>query len=613
MVSVNLIGLFFNDDRRPSTHQYGNGALEVEVASRTSELLKANTQLRRAEEKYRVIFEDAVVGIFQMTPEGRPLSINRALAEMHGFNSPGQLMAEVSNVASDLFVNPDQMDEIKRSLDQHGVLRGAEVQIFRRDKTRKWALANMRAVRDADGNTVLLEGTVEDITDRKVAEERVQFLAYYDALTGLPNRMLLQDRLAKALAGARRRNEKVAVLFLDLDRFKIINDSLGHNFGDLLLQDVAERLKNWARAQDTVARIGGDEFVIVLTAISDVPSAAIAAERILEAMTAEFVIQGRTFTVNCSIGISVFPEHGIDSETLIKNADAAMYCAKENGRNVFRFFTEEMNAQVVERLTLEHGMRLAMDNKELFLMYQPQIDIASGRIVGVEALLRWRHPQLGLVPPDRFIRVAENSGLIVPVGEWVLRTACEEARKWQDRNLEVSVAANVSAVQFRQKGFCEMVEKVLLQTGLAPQYLELELTESLLLSNAEMTIPVLRNLKAMGLTLAIDDFGTGYSSLSYLRQFPVHKLKIDRSFIQNVAVNPDDAAITAAIISMGKSLGLRVIAEGVEDEAQMSFLRAHRCDEIQGYYFSRPLMPEDVAVKLQAGVAHAIAAAQGPR
>jgi diguanylate cyclase (GGDEF)-like protein/PAS domain S-box-containing protein len=597
-------------DRKLRNHRE---QLEEEVASRTSELVAANAQLRRAEEKYRAIFEDAVVGIFQMTPEGRPLSINRALAEMHGFDSPEQFLAEVSNVASDLFVIPDQMDEMQRSVAQNGVVRGAEVRVFRRDKTQKWGLANMRAVRDADGNTVLLEGTVEDITDRKAAEERVQFLAYYDALTGLPNRMLLQDRLGNALAGARRRNEKVALLFIDLDRFKIINDSLGHSFGDLLLQDVAERLKNWARDQDTVARIGGDEFVIVLTAISDVSSAAIAAERILEAMTGEFVIQGRTFTVSCSIGISVFPEHGADSETLIKNADAAMYCAKENGRNVFRFFTEEMNAQVVERLTLEHGMRVAMDNKELFLMYQPQIDIASRKIVGLEALLRWRHPQLGLVPPDRFIRVAENSGLIVPVGEWVLWTACQEARKWQDRNLDVSVAVNVSAVQFRQKGFCEMVGKVLQQTGLAPQYLELELTESLLLSNAEMTIPMLRNLKIMGLTLAIDDFGTGYSSLSYLRQFPVHKLKIDRSFIQNVAVNPDDAAITAAIISMGKSLSLRVIAEGVEDEAQMSFLRAHSCDEIQGYYFSKPLMPEDAAIKLDAGAASALIATQGSK
>ena len=394
-------------------------------------------------------------------------------------------------------------------------------------------------------------------------------------------------------------------MFLDLDRFKIINDSLGHTFGDLLLQDVAERLRKWARAQDTVARIGGDEFVIVLTALNDLPDAAVAAKRIMDAMAARFVIQGRTFNVSCSIGISMFPEHGTDSETLIKNADAAMYCAKENGRTVFRFFTEEMNALVVERLTIEHDLRLALENKELFMMYQPQMDMASGKIVGLEALIRWRHPQLGLVPPDRFIRIAENSGLIIPIGEWVLKTACSAARKWQDQGLPaVPIAINVSAVQFRQDGFRELIKKVLSETRLAPQYLELELTESLLLSNGDLTFPVLQELKAMGVKLAIDDFGTGYSSLSYLRQFPVHKLKIDRSFIQNVAVSPDDSSITAAIISLGKSLNLKVIAEGVESEEQMAFLRAHQCDEIQGYYFSKPLTAVDTVDKLRGTMAH---------
>ncbi|MGB8596801.1 MAG: EAL domain-containing protein, partial [Candidatus Sulfotelmatobacter sp.] len=439
-----------------------------------------------------------------------------------------------------------------------------------------------------------------DITDRKLAEERVQFLAYYDALTGLPNRTLLQDRLAKALAGARRRKDKVAILFLDLDRFKDINDSLGHSVGDLLLQEVAERLKTWAREQDTVARVGGDEFLIVLTGLKDVADAAVATERIVNLMTAGFVVRGHPVNVSCSIGVSIFPEHSADCETLIKNADAAMYSAKENGRNRFQFFTEDMNAQGVERLTLENSLRLALDKKELFLVYQPQMDIATGRITGLEALLRWQHPDLGLVPPDKFIRIAENSGLIVPIGEWVVRTACRQARKWQDEGLPpVSVAVNVSAVQFRQEGFCELIRRVLHETGLAPQYLELELTESLLLANADLMLSVVQELKAMGVTLAIDDFGTGYSSFSYLRQFRVSKLKIDRVFIRDVAVNPDDAAITSAIISMAKSLRLKVIAEGVEDESQMSFLRAHQCDEIQGYYFSKPLAVDKVADKLR--------------
>jgi len=452
----------------------------------------------------------------------------------------------------------------------------------------------------------------QDITERKLAEERVKFLAYYDALTGLPNRTLLHDRLAKALAGARRRKDKVALLFLDLDGFKNINDSLGHSVGDLLLQGVAERLKRWARDQDTVARVGGDEFLLVLTGLKDVADAAVAAERIVNMMTAGFVVQGHSLNVSCSIGVSIFPEHGADCETLIKNADAAMYSVKENGRNWFRFFTADMNAQVVERLTLESSLRLALDKKQLFLMYQPQLDIATGRITGLEALLRWQHPELGLVPPDKFIRVAENSGLILPIGEWVLRTACCQARKWQDEGLHAGpVAVNVSAIQFRQEGFCELIRRVLRETGLAPQYLELELTESLLLSNADVVLSVVRELRAMGLTLAIDDFGTGYSSFGYLRQFRVSKLKIDRSFVRDVAVNPDDAAITTAIISMAKSLNLKVIAEGVEDEAQMSFLRAMQCDEIQGYYFSRPLTPEDAAVKLRGAAVHALSASHG--
>jgi diguanylate cyclase (GGDEF)-like protein/PAS domain S-box-containing protein len=454
----------------------------------------------------------------------------------------------------------------------------------------------------------------QDITQRKATEKQVQFLAYYDALTGLPNRTLLQDRLSKALAGARRQRSKVALLFFDLDGFKIINDSLGHSVGDLLLQEVAERLKKWAREQDTVARLGGDEFLIMLTHVKDAADAAVAAERLMDAMTAEFLVQGRSLSIGCSVGISIFPEHGADGETLIKNADAAMYSAKENGRNRFQFFTDDMNAEVVERLTLENSLRLALDRRELFLMYQPQMDIASGRITGLEALLRWQHPELGLVPPDKFIRIAENSGLILPIGEWVLRTACSQARTWQDQGLPaVTMAVNVSAIQFRQEGFCELIGKVLEETGLAPQYLELELTESLLLANADVNLSVVRELKAMGLTLAIDDFGTGYSSFSYLRQFRVSKLKIDRVFIRDVALNPDDATITTAIISMAKSLRLKVIAEGVENEAQMSFLRAHQCDEIQGYYFSKPLSVDKVAAKLRGAPpeAHVLAQASG--
>jgi diguanylate cyclase (GGDEF)-like protein/PAS domain S-box-containing protein len=557
--------------------------------------------LRHAEEKYRAIFENAVVGIFQITPDGRPLSINRALAQMHGYESADQLLAEVSNMARQLFVDPNRMDELTSELDRSGVVRGAEVEVYRRDRTKKWLMVSLRAVRDANGTLSFHEGTVEDISDRKVAEEQIQYLAYYDALTGLPNRTLLQDRLSNAMARARRQKDKVALLFLDLDRFKFVNDSLGHSVGDQLLQAVADRLKTWARGQDTVARQGGDEFLIVMTDVRDIPAAAIAAERLMDAMTVEFVVQGRSLNVSCSVGISIFPEHGADGETLIKNADAAMYSAKDYGRDNFRFFTEEMNVQVAARLNLENNLRLALEKKELFLMYQPQMDIATGRITGLEALLRWQSPELGLVPPSEFIPVAENSRLIMPIGEWVLRTACAQAKKWQDEGLPaLPVAVNVSAAQFLHGGFRELIRSVLHETGLSSQYLELELTESLLLSNADATFSVLQELKAMGLKLAIDDFGTGYSSFSYLKHFPIGKLKIDRSFIRDVAVGPDDAAITAAIISMAKTLNLKVIAEGVETEAQMSFLRAHHCDEIQGYYFSKPLAISEVVERLKA-------------
>jgi diguanylate cyclase (GGDEF)-like protein/PAS domain S-box-containing protein len=564
--------------------------------------------LQQAEEKYRTLFQDAVVSMFQSTPGGRYTNVNPAMAHLLGYDSPQELLAGITDISLQVYVDPTSREQLARLLREQGLVKNFECEVYRKDGSKMWVSANVRAAFEA-GVLVGYEGTNEDITARKAAEERIQFLAYYDALTGLPNRTLLLDRLDKALAGARRQKCKIALLFLDLDGFKIINDSLGHSVGDLLLQEVAERLKAWGREQDTVARLGGDEFLIMLTQIKELPDVAVAAERLMDTMTAEFVVQGHSLNISCSIGVSIFPEHGEDCETLIKNADTAMYGAKDCGHSNFQFFAEDMNAQAVERLSLGNSLRLALGKRELFLVYQPQVDVATGRVTGLEALLRWQHPELGLVPPDKFIRIAENSGLIVPIGEWVLRTACSQARKWQDDGLPaVSVAVNVSAVQFRQQGFCELIRSVLHETGLAAHCLELELTESLLLANADVTLSVLRELKSMGLTLAIDDFGTGYSNFTSLREFGVSKLKIDRSFIRDVATNPDDSAITAAIISMAKSLRLKVIAEGVEDEAQMSFLRAHHCDEIQGYYFSKPLAVDDVADKLRGTAVQAFAA-----
>jgi diguanylate cyclase (GGDEF)-like protein len=449
---------------------------------------------------------------------------------------------------------------------------------------------------------------LSEARERESAEKQVQFLAYYDALTGLPNRTLLRDRMTVALASARRRAEKLAVLFLDLDKFKNVNDSLGHSVGDTLLKEVAARLKAHTREQDTVARLGGDEFIVLLTAIGTAADAAITATRMISDIARGFTIQGYELDVSCSVGISVFPDHATDVDALVKNADAAMYSAKNNGCNNFQFFTADMNTMALEKLTLENGLRHALERKEMFLMYQPQVDMFSGAVVGAEALLRWRHADLGLVPPDKFIPVAESSGLILPIGEWVLRTACGQARQWQNQGLrDLPISVNVSPLQFRQKGFARFVKNVLGETGLAPQSLELELTEGLILSSAELVITVLRELRDMGIKLSIDDFGTGYSNLSYLRQFPVYKLKIDRSFVKDVTENPDDAAITGTIISMARNLNLKVIAEGVETEAQMTFLRAHHCDEFQGYYFSKPLTTDEFAASLARSVSRSSA------
>ncbi len=569
------------------------------AANDITERKRAEEAVHHAEEKYRGIFENAVIGIFQATPEGELTSVNRALALMHGYDSPQQLIAEVTDVARQLFVDPGQMADLTLTAMRDGVLRGVEVEICRRDGTLKWARLNLRAVRGPGGDGVIIEGTVEDITDRKAAEDRVKFLAYYDALTELPHRALLQDRLENALAGARRRGEKIALLFLDLDQFKAVNHSFGHSFGDVVLKEVARRLKACAGDHNTVARVGGDDFLILLSSVQDAADAAIAAEQIMNAMEAPFLVRGHSVRVRCSIGVSMFPEHGTDGEALMANAEAARYSAKDLGRSNVRFFTDEMNVQAAEHLIIDTNLRFALERNEFFLVYQPQMEIATGRITGFEALIRWQHPALGLVHPNRFISIAENNGLILPIGEWVLRTACAEARRWQDDGFTaVPVAVNVSAVQFRQDTFCAVIRKVLQETGLSPRLLELELTEGLLLSNADVTLSVLEELKEMGLKLAVDDFGTGYSSFSYLRKFAVDKLKIDKSFLRDVVADPGDAAITTAIISMAKSLHLKVIAEGVENGPQMHFLRSHGCDGVQGNYFSKPVSGIEAASML---------------
>ena len=564
-----------------------------------TERKQAEDTVRQAEEKYRGIFENSVVGIFQSLPDGRFLSINPALANMHGYDTPAELMEAIGS-GSKLLVDPTGMNGLAKAAEEFGAVHGAELEILCKDGSKKWVRGNMRVIRNASGTVVLREGTVEDITHHKAAQERMHFLAYYDALTELPNRSQLHDYLDSAMAEARRTGEKIALLFVDLDRFKSINDAFGHPFGDMVLKNVAKRLKECIKKSTIVARIGGDEFLIVLGNLKGPSDAIPVAKRLMEAIKAAFILQNRNLSIGCSIGISIFPEHGDDAECLIRNADLAMYASRENGHGNIRFFNDEMHAKAIERLNMDNNLKLALDREEFFLLYQPQIEVESGRISGFEALIRWKHPEFGMISPGRFIRSAEDNGLILPIGEWALRTACDQASRWQNEGLRaVPVAVNVSAVQFRQDNFLSFIRSMLNQAGLSAEYLELEITESVLLSNEKVTLSVLRSLKEMGVRLSIDDFGTGYSCLSYLRQYPIDKLKIDKSFIQDCVGNSEGAAITASIINMAHSLRLRVIAEGVESEEQMTFLRHHRCGEIQGYYFSRPVSADDAVALLK--------------
>ena len=438
------------------------------------------------------------------------------------------------------------------------------------------------------------------------AKVQLEHLVHHDVLTDLPNRTLLQDRLGQAIELARRQDRQLAVMFMDLDQFKHINDSLGHAVGDQLLQSVAERLMGCVRHLDTISRQGGDEFVLLLPYIEHAEDAAFTAQKILVALAQPHRIDENTIHIGASIGISIYPDDGQDAETLIKCADSAMYHAKENGRNNYQFFEQGMNVRAVERQFIEGGLRRALELQEFVLHYQPKINLHNGAIVGVEALIRWRHPQRGLLSPVQFVPIAEDCGLILPIGRWVLREACRQARAWQDAGLPpITVAINTSAAEFRADDFLDNLRATLEASRLEPRFLELELTESVLMRDAEATGSVLHALADLGIKLAVDDFGTGYSSLSYLRRFPIDTLKIDQSFVSRMTHNPDDAAVVGAVISMAKSLRLRVIAEGVETAEQAAFLQTQHCDEGQGYLFGRPVAAEALASLLQTGISPA--------
>jgi diguanylate cyclase (GGDEF)-like protein/PAS domain S-box-containing protein len=458
-------------------------------------------------------------------------------------------------------------------------------------------------IHDREGQAIGAVIVFRDVSSAQAMALQMAYSAQHDFLTGLPNRVLLNDRVSQAIALASRHTKKVAVLFLDLDGFKHINDSLGHPIGDKLLQSIAKRLVDCVRLSDTVTRQGGDEFVVLLSELEQSDDAAMTAKRMLQAVAEAHSINQHDLHITTSIGVSVYPDDGLDAETLIKNADTAMYQAKENGHQSYQFFKPAMNVRAVERQSIEEGLRRALERQEFALHYQPKINLRTGEITGAEALIRWTHPTRGIVPPAQFIPVAEDCGLILPIGRWGLREACKQARDWMDAGLPLgTVAVNISAMEFRDEHFLDGVFAVLRDTGLDPRSLELELTETVLMKRAEATEAILKALRAIGVQAAVDDFGTGYSSLSYLRKFPIDSLKIDQSFVRQLTTVPDETAIVTAIISMGRSLKLRVIAEGVETHQQLEFLQAHLCDEAQGYYFSRPVAAQQFAKLLRAGI-----------
>jgi diguanylate cyclase len=614
------------------------GSRKIEVVGALMDITErkeADTALQAAEAKYRSLVEQSMIAVY-LVQDGRFRYANPKLAEIFGCSQE-----EVLDAPSVLdFVAEEDHAMVLENLRKRlsGEVKSAqyEFRVRRRDgklidveahgagthvdgkpavigmgidvTARKAAEAELRRHRDhlqelvseqTVDLTVAKDAAEKAMREAKHAEEQTRYLALNDALTGLPNRVLLLERLHHAIAHVQRRNKQLALLFIDLDRFKNINDSLGHFVGDKLLCEVAKRFIHCVRETDTVSRQGGDEFVILLSEIDSAESVAEIAEKLLAVVAQPYFVDGYELSVTHSIGISVFPDDGDNIEAIMRKADTAMYKAKEAGRNNYQFYTRDMSVAAIGRLALENDLRRALERDEFVLHYQPQIVLDTGRIVGIEALIRWQHPERGLLYPDQFIGLAEDSGLIVPIGRWVLRTACQQNRAWQQRGIAaVPIAVNLSAVQLRRRDFMDDVTEVLRESGLAAEHLNFELTESVLMHGANTTVSLLHTLRQMGIRLSIDDFGTDYSSLSYLKRFPVNTLKIDRTFIADITADADDAAITRAIISMGHSLRLRVIAEGVETREQLEFLRALHCDEAQGNYFGRPLPAAEAEQRL---------------
>ena len=590
-----LLGLVtFSDILQSIEYDYIN-SLREELRLRDERLAISDQNLRLAEK----VFENSFEGIVFTNAANVIESVNPAFTQITGYHSH-EVIGRTPKVLSSGKHDALFYGEMWRALKTFGRWQG---EIWNRRKNGEiypeWLSIN--AVRSGEGKVTNYIAIFSDITERKAAEKRVWHLAHHDALTGLPNRMLFVERLEHAISRLRRSRGVAAVLFLDLDRFKVVNDTLGHSVGDHLLRTAAQRLVACVRAEDTVARLGGDEFTVVLEDVANLEGLPRVARNIIDQLSLPMDLDGHEVRVTASVGISVYPADGESAEILLKHADAAMYLAKSEGRNNFQFFTAEMNTRTVERMALESRLRSALDNNELVLHYQPQVDIRTHRISGMEALVRWNHPHLGVVSPNQFIPIAEDTGLIIPIGEWVLNEACRQAKAWQDEGLPpLRVAVNVSARQFRHSGMLETVASALARSGLPANCLELEITESIAMEHAESTIEKLHELRDMGVRISMDDFGTGHSSLSYLKRFPLDTLKIDKSFMQNRSPDSCDSAIATAIATMAESLHLKVITEGVETEEQVVFLKGLQRNEVQGFYFSQPLPPDAFAALLRA-------------
>lgn len=598
------------------TLDYQNHKCELILINDITQKMQAEEALKRAEARYRSIFENAIEGIFQSTVEGKFLISNPMLAKIYGYDSPEDLIATLTNIQQ-LYTDPQRRSELIKLLEEQEEVKFFESAVYRKDGSIIWTSENIHAVYDIAGHILYFEGTVEDITANKRAKAEIEHLAFHDSLTNLPNRVLFRERLSTALVNASTQLQVyldhnnfaeikvipplLAVLFLDLDRFKLVNDTMGHAAGDRLLIEVAKRLSECMIESTFLARMGGDEFMIFVPELQSVESIQQFAQLILQSFESPFFVEEMALHIGTSIGISLYPNDGMDEETLMKNADTAMFRAKERGRNHYQLYNHAIGAKVKEYVAIENGIRQALDRSEFQVFYQPQINLVTGEIDCMEALVRWLHPELGWVPPNQFIPAAEEHGLIVRLGEWVLRTACTQNRLWQREGLPpIRMAVNFSAKQFQVTDLCDRIMQILAETDLDPQYLELEITESLVMRDQNTTIAMLKQLQSRGVRVSIDDFGTGYSSLSYLRLLPVSKVKIDASFIRETPQNNDDAAITSTIIAMAHNLNLRAIAEGVERKEQLEFLRSHNCDAVQGYLFSRPVPAPEATLLLQA-------------